>query len=332
MASRASRPRVTWMWKSDSTPWGSSGSEQWTSYSDVETAIIEEAYQKKSPEVLLDEYHINFKNMVQISNKNESHQRPIKRADRSQLSSQVKLREERFTANPIHPATPFADQRALLSFNNEFYKIYDIIEDTSLNKPETRRMMVEKAAEGIITEGKLVGKQKEAEWMAQELLKAKNSTDKELWEVCAHLYTMESFLYKKMNEYMRLCGDKSQLDVWKRKIATFGPLAYLISMLTYNPDYKKLYVYRGANLSDDLIQKYRDNIGAYMMFPACTSTSRNKAVAEQFGNVLFVLHVSTMDGFDVSPYSDFPEEEEMLLKSDYAFYIRSCTFDNNKKK
>jgi len=93
-----------------------------------------------------------------------------------------------------------------------------------------------------------------------------------------------------------------------------------------------MYLYRGANLSDDLIKQYRQNIGAYLTFPAFTSTSRNRAKAEQFGNVLFVIDACPASGTDVAPYSDYPDEEGTLLGADFAFYIRSCTFDQTKNK
>ncbi len=234
--------------------------------------------------------------------------------------------------NPINPLTPFTAQTNLLMFFNEVFKHYNISNDSSLDNPNNRRMMVEKAAEGVIIEGKLVGKQKEAEWIAEQLLKVKDGTSKDIWQCCAHLYTMESFLYKKMNEYMRLAGDKQHEELWKSKVLTFGPFAYLLSMLVGPGKYMKMTVYRGANLSDDLIAKYRDNIGAYLTFPAFTSTSRNREKAEQFGNVLFIISSSSFDGTDISSYSDYPDEEETLLKNDFAFYIRKCTFDTIKQK
>jgi hypothetical protein len=56
--------------------------------------MIEEAYQNKDNEVLLDDYHINFKHMVQISNTNEQKQRPIKRMIRER-QERVCLRSDR---------------------------------------------------------------------------------------------------------------------------------------------------------------------------------------------------------------------------------------------
>jgi hypothetical protein len=66
-------PRVEWAWKSKSNddPWLIDEPYQWSSYSDIETVIIERAYQKKLPEAVVNNYHIVFKQFIQISNNNE---------------------------------------------------------------------------------------------------------------------------------------------------------------------------------------------------------------------------------------------------------------------
>ncbi len=126
-------------------------------------------------------------------------------------------------------------------------------------------------------------------------------------------------------------GDKQHEELWKSKVVTFGPFAHFLGLVGAR-EYKKMIMYRGANLSNDLIDKYRNNLGAYLTFPAFTSTSRNRQKAEQFGNVLFIISSTSLDGTDVSSYSDYPDEEEILFRNDFAFYIRSCTFDANKQK
>ena len=65
--------------------------------------------------------------------------------------------------------------------------------------------------------------------MAQELLMA--VTPEEAWKCCVRLYCMESFLYRKLNECMRLVGDDQYEAVWKSKVCTFGPFALLLSSL-----------------------------------------------------------------------------------------------------
>lgn len=197
--------------------------------------------------------------------------------------------------------------------------------------------MVEKAAEGIIVEAKKVGKAKEGEWMAEQLLKVKKQSRQQLWQCCARLYTMESFLYKKLNEVMRLVddGNKDHETIWQSKVDTLGPFALLLYELG-NQNIKKTYitVYRGANLSNELIEQYRTAAKEFYIpaFPSFTSTSRNQTKAEKFGNVLFVIDIRQSDGRDVASYSKYPHEEEILINPNFYFYIHSCAFDETKQK
>ncbi|CAF3792941.1 unnamed protein product [Rotaria sp. Silwood1] len=77
-------------------------------------------------------------------------------------------------------------------------------------------MIVEKAAVGIIEEGRLIGKRHVAEQMAEQLMAQQKKGIKEVWKCCARLYTMEEFLYKKLNEAMRLIGSEEQEQVWRK--------------------------------------------------------------------------------------------------------------------
>ena len=331
-ASSPSRTRIEWMWKSNVDDGSSETKEEWCAFSDVESIIIEAAFETKLSKISIDDYHIDFKNLVQISTNDQNSQYPVKRNSIDILRTNERLREARFMPNPMNPWTPFSESDRPLGFVGEILQYFKLFDDSNLREPANRRLFVEKAAEGFIIEGKLVGKQKEAEWMARQLLKVKEATDEDIWQCCVHLYTMESFLYKEMNEYMRLGGGEQHQELWRSKIATFGPFAYLLSVLTFDRSYSKITVYRGANLADDLIEQYGHNLDRYVNFPAFTSTSRNQKKAEQFGNVLFIMDISSLDGSDVSPYSDYPNEEETLVKPDFAFCIQSCRLDKVKKK
>jgi hypothetical protein len=262
-------------------------------------------------------------------------------------NAETRLREERFMPSSLLPLSPFGDGDLYFSaFVRATVKHFKVSTYIDTHRPFdddfVREMMVEKAAEGLIIEGKKIGKQKEGEWMARQLLCAKHETQKVIWERCAQLYCMESFLYKKMNEIMRLVGEKEHEALWKSKVPTFGPFAFLLSILKKNRKElsKSIIVYRGANLSDEHIDKYKN---AHMWltdtyetsitynFPAFTSTSRNRSKAEQFGNVLFIIKLNQDDGCDVSTYSDY-DEEEVLLHPNFTYCIKSCTFDSTKQK
>lgn len=313
---------VKWLWKS--------GDNIWCNYSDIETEIIEESYKRNESIVALDNYHIDFEHFIQISNNNSNKQRAIKRVVDD--NEQVKLREERFLPNPIVPAAPFAD----LDSNNFVKAVRDHfnLNQLHLNDDAERKFLVQKAVEGLITEGKKTGRQKEGEWLAQQLHCVENGTREEVWQCCARLYCIQSFLYLKMNEWMRIINDQQQQHIWQSKIDTFGPFACLLFKPSGNERNKTFNVYRGAYLSEELIEHYRSKCtktNEEFLFPAFTSTSRNQAKAEQFGNVLFVIEISDYDSYDVSPYSAF-DEEEQLIKPSFTFYIRSCQFNENKNK
>lgn len=100
------REYIEWMWKSNANPWSHSEPEEWCSYSDIEIAIIEEAYNKKESEVFLDDYYIDFKHSVQISNNNFNNQRPVKRMTKCN-QEESNLRNERFMPHAVIPAASF---------------------------------------------------------------------------------------------------------------------------------------------------------------------------------------------------------------------------------
>jgi hypothetical protein len=196
-------------------------------------------------------------------------------------------------------------------------------------------MTVEKTAEGLIVEGKKTGEQEKAEDMAGQLLTVKKGTNKEIWECCAYLFSKDSFLYRKLNEIMRLVGDDDEEHeaLWRAKVPTLGPFALLLTWLGEYGGEKKITVYRGAKLSDDLIQQYqRQEDGDRSFFPAFTSTSLKRSVAENFGNVLFIIDTERQNGYDISPYSGYPKEREYLLCPCLVFRVRSCLFDKKNNR
>ncbi|CAM2717610.1 unnamed protein product [Rotaria socialis] len=288
---------------------------EWRAYSDIETIIIEEAYQKKQSEALLDDYHINLKRLLQVSNQNHTDQCSVQRVIKQRTDS--RLREERFMPDPILPSKGFTDARHRASFLDAAgqclnLSVLKVSDDTFVT------MLVEKAAEGILSEAKKVGKEKEGQWMAEQLLKTKSKSRYEVAKCCARLYCMESFLYKKMNEIMRLGTDEKYQALWQTTIQTKT-------------------VYRGANFSPEQIKEYQriTNYSKadrnYGQFPAFTSTSRNREKAQQFGNILFIIEIGEADGCDFSLYSEF-DEEEHLLAPHFYFSIESCLFDNEINK
>ncbi|UJR19698.1 hypothetical protein I4U23_022832 [Adineta vaga] len=295
-------------------------------------------------EAMLDDYHIDIKNMVQISNNSLNKQRPVKRMD--DKNGELRLRPERFMPNPIFPAAPFLDE--LDHRGGSFLRkvmVYLEVTDVSfpLRQSGIRRKVVEAAVDdGLIVEGKKMGQQKIGEWLAGQLREVTTGTEKEVGACCARLYCMQSFLFEKLNEVMRLVGDQQHVNFVKSKVSTHGPFALLLwRVAEYDRKQPKFStIYRGANLSDNLIDQYREKcVGTTpytsdktFIFPAYTSTTLNRDKAEQYGNVLFIIVNGRSSGWDMTPYSLFYYEEEVLLRPYFRFNIVSCEFDDTKDK
>lgn len=338
MASAISSTRFQWMWKVNIDPFSKSEPAEWKPYSDVENRIIEQAYQAGQNHAILDTYSINFKQKIQILNSDNSKQRPIRREEVNRANQH--LREERFTFTPIDPKQPFAGLYGWISpFIRGAVKELNITQEELPSKDETVvPMIVEKAAIGIIKEGKKIGKKREAEQMAKELTERKHSGMKEVWKCCANLYSMESFLYKKLNETMRLIGSKEHEQEWRNNIPTLGPFCLLLWDNPFDNKATKrgTIFYRGANLSDQLISIFKKDCSkkdkTRRSFPAFTSCSRNQTKAEKFGNVLFIMTVKHAFTVDIAPYSEYPDEEEELLSPGVCFTVERVEFNKHKNK
>lgn len=329
---------VEWMWQSNPNPWSKTEKPEWRHYSDVENLIIEEAYTNGQTSAIVDGYCIDFKHRVQIADNNNNKQRPVqpvvcKREDKH-------LREERFMPDPIAPKRPFGGEYGWVSpFIIEVRKTLNLESKQLPSQDKTIiPMFVDKAARGIIEEGKLIGKRHEAEKMAEQLMAKQNRRIKEIWKCCAYLYSLESFLYKKLNETMRLIGSEEQEQIWRSKIRTLGPFCLLLWDNPFkNKLNKDIELYRGANLSSEQIATYQDlsmHPDEYRSFQAFTSCSRNRKMAENFpgANVLFIMKVEYAFTVDLSSISKYPEEAEELITPGVCLSVQQMEFDNHKKK
>ena len=323
-----------WQWCSNKNPL------TWKCYTNLEASKIEEAYQKDEEKVLLNAYHIDLLRMIQISNTDLQKQRPIRRLMIDGTIHGTKVREERFFADPLSPTRPFMDYREG-NFRSLFIETslahFGILLGETISS-DKRKMLVEKAADGLIIEGALVGKKHDAEEMA-DMLRTFQEDRKETWQCCAWLYCRESFLYVKLNEFMRLSIDFGTGQVWREHVPTLGAFAILLwDGYEYQELEQKInIVYRGANLSVTLIEQFKKQAmkkrrhRPWVEFPAFTSTSRSRSKAEEHGNVLFLIKIGQYSGFDMIPYSNF-DEEEILIKPHLFFKVRSCDKDQNSNK
>lgn len=331
-----SSKHIAWMWQSNPNPWLKSEKADWSHFSDVQNLIIEEAFLNKQPRAMLDGYYIDFKNKVQISNDDENEQRPVKRMEHNMADKH--LREERFMVDPIAPKRPFDGQYGWISpFIIEVRRYLNLRKEQLPSKDESLvPMLVERAADGIIEEGKMIGKQREAEKLAKTLREKKDKGMKEVWQCSAYLYSLESFLYKTMDEAMRLIGDEEHEQIWRSKVRTLGPFSFLLWDDPFDTKMKtKMTLYRGGNLTDAHFATYEEmakHPKEYRSFQAFTLCSRNRRKAEEFGNTLFIMEVLFAFTADVSNVSEYPDEEEELVTPGVCFSVQSVKFDKKTKK
>ncbi|CAF3872560.1 unnamed protein product [Rotaria sp. Silwood1] len=327
---------IEWIWQSNTNAWSESEPAEWSHYSDVENLIIEEAFSKKQPQVILDDYYIDFKDNLQISNIGDPKQRPIKRVVREREDKD--LRKERFMDVPIASTHSFGGQYGWISpFVIEVRRDLDLQSDELPSKKKNIiPMLVEKAACGIIEEGKHIGKQQEAEYLANMLRKQKKKRMEEVWQCCVYLYSLESFLYKTLNTTMRLVGDKEHEQVWRSKIHTLGPFCLLLWDDPINKRMKiKTMLYRGANLKPEHIATYKEmaqHPNKYRSFQAFISCSRNRQKATELGNTLLIMDVLYGFTADLRGLSEYPDEEEELITPGVCFCVRRVEFDCTTNK
>ncbi|CAF3664220.1 unnamed protein product [Adineta steineri] len=297
---------------------GDSSDVSWNPFSDIDNEIIEDGFCKNEKRLELDDYYIDLDKSILIDKQNSSIQKSIKRCIRQ--SHETPLRSERF----------YTTQKLVKSCNNN-----DLNDRRFINEWKRRytKMSIddklEQAANGIIKEGMQLGKQIEAEWIAQQLRSVKSKSNVEMEKCIILLYTHESFLYRLINTTLRE-NDQSKID-------NLGAFAELLSKCDCSSSMDQLgyagELYRGAQLDEQTIESYRQSVGQTKTWDAFSSTSKNRKKAESFGNVLFIINrdKSTryrFSGMDISSISHYPEEEEVLIRAARNFTIEKFERDD----
>ncbi|CAF1387769.1 unnamed protein product [Adineta steineri] len=327
---------IEWKWQSNPNPWSETETPTWSYYSDVENLIIERAFLSKQPRAILDAYYIDFEDNLQILNSDNSKQRPVQRIVRKREDKH--LREERFMNLPVASDRSFGGQYGWVSPFIVEVRRYLGLRPNELpsKKPDMIRKLVKKAAQGIIEEGKHIGKQKEAEKLASILQEKRNKGIEEVWQCCVYLYSLECFLYKTLNANMRLVGSKEDEHIWRHTLQTLGPFCLLLWDDPYNIKVKtNIELYRGANLKLEQIVAYKKMAGnekEYGSFQGFSSCSRNRGKAERFGNTLLIMKVLYAFTADISRLSEYPNEEEELVTPGVCFRVLSVYEDSETGK
>jgi hypothetical protein len=327
--------KIVWFWQSNPSPWDENEKQEWKRYSDFENDFIEMAFQRKEKQVQLSDYIVDFQHNVQLKNDDRRRQRTVKRevVDLTEL-----IREERF-------AYP---QRAIKSYDSQYKNDYDFRwqwliankQIVSNNKaiaelavqgksvrgiPKLLDISLCRLSVGILKEGERLNEDFDAARMGEQLRSCTN--DEEILACVARLYSAESFLYKLLNTTLRN-KDMSKLD-------TLGPFCVLLWLhLRNNKDKQDQLLYRGVTLTDEMIEEYKQAVGHKIIWNSFTSTSKDRRIAERFGNTLFIILVKDVSKWlsDISSLSNYPHEQEVLLQNHCVFTIDKIERDPENGK
>ena len=150
---------------------------------------------------------------------------------------------------------------------------------------------------------------------------------------CVQLYTRETFLYRLINRTLRE-NDRSKLQ-------TLGPFCWFLHNLPFcEPFSSKCFtgrLYRGAVLDDSMIESYKQAVGMIKAWNGFSSTSKGASVAELFSaNTLFMIETSVDThqdhAIDISSYSQYCDEQEVLIRAGRNFCIESVNWNNESAK
>ena len=291
-------------------------------YSADNSEVIEQAYKSHQKTVKLGSTHIvDLEGYLQINVNDQNKVRPIRR----ELIQQTH-----------QPSITVANNGGILRKYRFFYppqftkSIAEVTEKGSsfiraCGNIEGPLMLVEKACQGIIWEGQnLPDQEGVAEQLADRL---QHANPMDLPRLCIQLYTEQTFLYPHMNKALRE-NDRS-------KVSTYGAFALMLYKSLVQSQYKvyNATVYRGADLTGDMIQEYISSKGQIAKWLGFSSTTRNREKAF-LGNTLFIIDIKQpvlIDcGFDISAISAFEDEEEVLLLAGGRFKIDRVEYEENK--
>lgn len=315
--STSSDERVVWYYRDENTSDGA-----WIPFGDINNQIVEDAFRQRMKKVELDHCLVDFDQSVQIDKEHPSIRQAIKRSHRR--PDDVPLRSERFHVS----------QKLVQSSNeSDAHDRRLVYAWGKRHKTTSANELLESAADGIIREGALLGLQGEAQWIAQELRALKGKSNGDIDACVIGLYTKESFLYRLVNKALRE-NDPS-------KVQTLGPFIRLLYLTDCSPSPGKTgyagELYRGAELDQRTIDSYRQCIGQKKTYDAFSSTSKNRKKAESYGNVLFVLNRDPsakykFSGMDISALSEYPDEEEVLVRAARNFIVQDVRQDEQTGK
>ncbi|CAF1246501.1 unnamed protein product, partial [Didymodactylos carnosus] len=148
-------------------------------------------------------------------------------------------------------------------------------------------------------------------------------------------YTQQSFLFRLLNSALKMVNINVIFKLRRLIQDLCNQLHMLYDESRKQPSNKKIIVYRGLQLSNDELQKLRNNIGNLFSAKVFLSTSLSKDIAMLFAgkscspgtlSAVFEIEIdpnmTTKPFADISKFSSFAEEDEVLFSPGSTFQIK----------
>ncbi|NXY10940.1 NARE ribosyltransferase, partial [Pteruthius melanotis] len=134
-------------------------------------------------------------------------------------------------------------------------------------------------------------------------------------------YTMEEGLYLEFNRAVRVAGRSRRhyLDTFHFKVMHFLLTEALSDLRGAHTHPRCLHVYRGIDSV-----RFTSRLGQIIRFGQFASASLLKNVSESYGTRT-TFEVDTCHGADIRYYSNYPEEEEVLIPPFETFKVTNIT-------
>ncbi|CAF1315042.1 unnamed protein product [Didymodactylos carnosus] len=313
-----SATQVLWHWNANLDPWSKTETPQWKPYSKGDNDIIEQAYNKNQTETKLENYIIDFQQLLQISKFDNTKQRPINRVLIPQINQ-----TNSHTTQPSGKASSFKDLHFSRFVNEWLIK-------NKINSQSDYSNIVEKAAIGIITYAERLGEQSEANLIAKQLRNVKKSQKNDIIKCCVKIYTQDTFLYRHVNKTL---ADDNMINV-----DTLGPFCFLLSCFPEAFEHISYIgtIYRVDELDRQMIESYRNSINGWKSWNGFRLTTKNHSKAQQFqGNTLFIITITESPRFgnaiDISPVSYHPDDEDVLVVAGTNFRVDKVEMNTTGK-
>jgi len=367
MGQSESQIEAQWQYKANPTPF-SSEKGNWEPYEPFDNYMLERAYYTKQNEVDLGEYIVSLKDKLQRRKDNHFKQRPIRRNkdyfepnEEVEGSQDEKERAKRYLGieKPRTFNNVFGGLQDYLGFfeyrnpdiKNFVSKFNEIEASNDLEQLNQRILPI--ILDGIKIEAKSIPKIKDKKQLLKHekyekqlfsLLQGEVTSFQQFYSKILKVYTMEGFLYKNLNCYLR---DENwiQLD-------SLLPYAYCLCKAFFSHELISsagkrelgnidqdgtIILYRGAQFDQETLDCYIPEVIKNFCWNGMTSTSTNRRVAEKFMYrnipmekipIMFVIEipVSLADAknttwMDIKSFSAVPREDEVVIAPGSAFEL-----------